>query len=104
MTQGRSAPATRRTIPARRPGFLRLTLGRFALCAGLDHRQRNTPASMIDRHHPHGHHITHQYDIIRTLDVTIGHLTDMDQAAVLEPDIDEGAKIDNVEYRTLQFH
>ena len=36
--------------------------------------------------------------------VLIGQLADMHQTAVLETDIDKGAKIDDVQHRTGQFH
>ena len=59
---------------------------------------------LIHRHHPDRDHVADRDDVIGTLDVAIGHLTDVHQAAVFEADVHESAEIHHVEHGPLQFH
>jgi hypothetical protein len=41
---------------------------------------------------------------VRTLDVTIGKLTDVDQPRILQADVHECAEIDHIEHSAFQLH
>src|SRR5262249_5044389 len=99
---GGAALLARRPAPAgpgRRPPLLRL-----ALRAGPDHRQPDAAAAGVDRKAPARHQTAHRHHTVVPLDVAVGHLADVDQAAVLQADVDEGAEVDDVEDGPLQFH
>src|SRR6185437_1080011 len=76
---------------------VRPLLRRFSFGTGRDHRQRNTMPFLVHRQHPHRHHITDRHHIVGAFDVAIGHLANVNEAAILQADIDEGAEIDDVE-------
>ena len=59
---------------------------------------------MVDAHHPDGHHVADAHHVVRALDVAVGELADVDQARVLQADVDERAEVDDVEHRPLQLH
>jgi hypothetical protein len=74
------------------------------LRARLHHRQRNPLALLVDAHHPDRRHVTDAHHVVRTLDVTIGQLADVDQSRIFEADVDERAEIHHVEDRPFQLH
>src|SRR5262245_53877238 len=86
------AAAGRPAATARGLGFLRLAFRRFALRAGPDHRQRHPPALVIDMVNPDGHAIAHGRHFVRAPDIPLGHLADVDQAAVLQTNVHEDAE------------
>ena len=59
---------------------------------------------VIDVQYPNFHHVAHRYDVVRTFNIAVGHLADMDQTAILQADVHEGAEIDDVENGALEFH
>ena len=71
---------------------------------GLDHRQRDALSLLIDTHHPDVDHIAHADHVVRTLDITIGKLTDVDQSRVFQPDVHESTEVDHVQHGPLQLH
>ena len=100
---GRAAAASRRCCGGC-CGCWRPALRRLALGAGRDHRQRHAAALLVHRQHPDRHHVADRHHVVGALDVAVGHLADVDQAAVLQADVDEGAEIDDVQHRALQLH
>jgi hypothetical protein len=54
---------------------------------------------LIDVDHPNLDHIAHRHHIVRTFDITASHLADVYQAAVLEANIYEGAKVNDIQDR-----
>ncbi len=94
--------ATRRACLSWLPRLVSLL--RLALAARLNHRQRNPVALLVNRQNPNGDDVADGYHVIGALDIAIGHLADMDQAAILETDIHEGAEINHVQDGPLEFH
>jgi hypothetical protein len=80
------------------------SLRRSPLATRRDHRERHPPPVRIDIDDPHRHDIPNRYDVIRGLDVAVSHLANVDQPAVLQPDIHKRSEIDDIQNRTLQFH
>ncbi len=83
----------------RRAAFLWATLA-----AGFDHRERDAMPLSVHGQHPDTDHVTDRHHVVRTLDIAVGHLADVNQTAVLQSDVDEGAEIDHVQDGSLQFH
>jgi hypothetical protein len=94
----RTARPARGTLTAGRAFSLGL---RWAFGAGLDRRERNAAALLIDVDDPHLEHIPNADDLVRIADIAVGQPADMHQAAVRESDIDERAEIDDVEHGAL---
>src|SRR5947208_8857010 len=102
---GRAGPTTLRRGRAGAAFALRWTsLRRLALRAGGDHGQRRPAALGVDVQYPDRHHVADRHYLVRTLDVAVGHLADVHQAAVLQADVHERPERHDVEYGALQFH
>src|SRR5262249_5612994 len=70
----------------------------------LDHGQRNPSRGLVHLENPDAYHVTDCNHVVWILDITIGHLTDVNQAAVLQANVDEGTEGNDVQHRTLEFH
>jgi hypothetical protein len=74
------------------------------LGARLDHRQRNPLALVINAHDPDVHHVADAHHVVRALHVPIGKLANVHQPRILETDIDERPKVDDIQHSTFQLH
>src|SRR5205823_3463136 len=103
LARRRRRPVAARWWPfaARRRRF---ALRRLAFGSRLDHRQRHAAPLLVHRHHPHVDHVADRHHVIRTLDVAVRHLADVDETAILQADVDERPEIDDVQHRPLQLH
>ena len=70
----------------------------------LDHRQRDPLALVIYAHDPYIYHVADAYHVVWALHVTIGKLANVHQARILETDIDERSKVDDIQNSSLQLH
>ncbi len=102
------APAARRALAVFAWSLIRAAFGTLwtprPFRAGPDHGQRHPAALLIDLHHPDVYDIAHCHDFVWIADEAVRESADMHQSAVVHADIDEAAKIDDVEHRAGQFH
>ena len=75
-----------------------------SLRAGRHHGERDALSLAVDAQNPDGHDVAHADDVVRAADVAVGELADVDEAGVLEADIDEGAEVDHVQDGALELH
>ena len=90
----RGGRLTRRPALRLAPPKMRLRLFR----PRWNHRQRYATPCFVNFQHPHLHNVAHRNNLVRIADIAIGKLADMDQAAVVQADIDESAEINDVEH------
>src|SRR5262249_50058460 len=76
----------------------------MALRTRLDHRQRDALPLLVHAHHPDRDHVADTHHVVRALDVAVGQLADVNQARILQPDIDERAEIHDVQDRAFELH
>ena len=72
--------------------------------SGGDHAQRDASTISIDVHHPNRDDVADRDYVVGTLDVAVGHLADVDESAVFQPDVDERSEVYDVEDFALEFH
>jgi hypothetical protein len=60
------------------------------------HAQADAASIQIYGDYFHRHHIPHADYLEGVLHVAVGHLADVDQAILLDADVDEGAEVDDV--------
>ena len=72
--------------------------------ARLDRGQRHATPLFVDVDDPHGQHIAHAHHLVRIAHEPIGQATDVDQAAVGQPNVHKRPEIDNVQHGAGQLH
>ena len=68
------------------------------------HRQRDTFQFRFGLEDPDRHDLTDPDDLPRVGDVTVGQLGNMDEAVLVDADVDEGAEVRDVGHDALQPH
>ena len=74
------------------------------LLARGDHREGDLLFACLHFHDPHGNHVSDRHDVVRALDVAVGHLADVNQRLSFEPNVNERTERDDVQDRTPQLH
>ncbi len=88
----------------------RAAIGRSLLVAGLalgaggDGGERNAATRLIDIDDPDLEYVADTDDLVRVADETVRQTTDVNEAAIGEADIQENAKIDDIEDCARQLH
>lgn len=70
----------------------------------IDHGKRHPPSLHVHVENPGRDNVSDTDDVVWAANESIGDFADVNEAAVLEADIDEDPKVDHVEDRSLQLH
>jgi hypothetical protein len=85
--------------------LLLISSARFeAFRARGNHRERNAASRLVDFQNPDFDDVADRNHFVRIANVTIRQLTDVNQSAVVQSDINKRTEVDNIEHGTGELH
>ena len=78
--------------------------GRLSRGDRLFHREGNPAPFPVKSDHPHPHPLVKSHHVRRILHKPVRHLTDMHQAALLDPDVDKRSEPGDIGHNSVEIH